>query len=96
MEMKKMEILRKRSTLYILFVLLVGSGLTACNFAVEVTPTPVAPTATPIILSGSISGVVWNDECLNYGETVPAGCIEAVEEMGFIGNGVLVSAPQKD
>jgi hypothetical protein len=87
--MKKLETARKRSILKVLFVFVAGGLLTACNIAVQVTPTPVAPTATPIILSGSISGVVWNDECLNYGETISAGCIEASDDAEYIGNGIL-------
>ena len=87
--MKKSEILTKKSILYASFILVAGTFLAACNFTVELTPTPVDPTATPIILPGSISGVVWNDECLNYGDPMPAGCVQSSGNNGFIGNGIL-------
>lgn len=87
-EMNTMKILRKESVFYILFMLVAGGALAACNFTVEVTPTPVVPTETPTILSGSISGVVWNDQCLNYGESMPAGCIRSGDDTGYVGNGI--------
>jgi hypothetical protein len=68
-----------------------GMFITACE-RVDVdieTPTPVEPTATPIVISGSISGRVWGDECLNYGETMPTGCMQSALEVDFVGNGIL-------
>jgi len=89
-EMKTMEILRKKSTYgYILLILMAGVLMTACDLTSDVTPTPVDPTSTPIVLSGSISGVVWSDECLNFGDTLPAGCVQANVDAGYIGNGIL-------
>jgi hypothetical protein len=89
-EMKTMEILRKKSTYgYILLILMAGVLMTACDLTSDVTPTPVDPTFTPIVLSGSISGVVWSDECQNFGDTLPAGCVQANDNAAYIGNGIL-------
>lgn len=89
MEMKNMEIFKERMVWYALIMLVIGGLLAACSFTVEITPTPVVPTATAVILPGTISGLVWDDECLNYGDTIPQGCIRPTNGQGFIGNGVL-------
>lgn len=89
MEMKNLEFSKERLGLYALLILITGVLLSACSFTVEVSPTPVVPTATPVVLPGTISGLVWDDECLNYGEVVPEGCIRPASGEGFIGNGVL-------
>jgi len=65
--------------------------ITACarvEAAVE-TPAPVGQTATPIVISGSISGRVWSNECLNYGESMSAGCVQSSGEMDIVGYGLL-------
>jgi hypothetical protein len=92
LEMKQMDRLRRNSSIiYIFLTLAAGMFITACErVSVDVeTPTPLGPTATPIVISGSISGRIWNDECLNYGETMPAGCVHSASEVDFVGNGIL-------
>jgi hypothetical protein len=89
-EMKNVDIFRNKSTyVYFLLILTAGLFMTACNLANDVTPTPVDPTSTPIDLSGSISGIVWNDECPNYGDNLSLGCIQSMGDTEFIGNGIL-------
>lgn len=89
-EMKNVDIFRNKSTyVYFLLILMAGLFMTACDLANDGTPTPVDPTSTPITLSGSINGIVWNDECLNYGESMPEGCIQSDEISKYIGNGIL-------
>jgi hypothetical protein len=75
----------------IVLILMAGLLITGCEgITVDIeTPTPVGPTATPIVLTGTISGMVWNDECLNYGETMPVGCVQSAGEVDFVGNGIL-------
>ncbi|MHA2428485.1 MAG: SdrD B-like domain-containing protein, partial [Candidatus Hermodarchaeia archaeon] len=88
--MNTKNILRNKSThKYVLLILMTGLFMTACNPADDVTPTPVDPTSTPIVLSGTISGVVWNDECPNYGGNSSLGCIHSNGNMELIGNGIL-------
>ena len=92
LEMKHMDRFRtKPSSICIFLTLMAGMFITACERVdVEVeTPTPFEPTATSIVISGSISGKVWSDECLNYGETMPAGCVQSALDVDFVGNGIL-------
>jgi hypothetical protein len=74
---------------YILLVLAAALALTACGRNDELPPTPVDPTATPELELGSISGLIWNDECRNAGETMPPGCTHSVGDTPFVGNGRL-------
>jgi hypothetical protein len=82
-----------RRIAYVLFILVVGILLTACNLNVdnsESTDTPV-PSMTPDPLKSSISGLVWEDMCENLddGEFPPTGCIVSGDEVNFVGNGLL-------
>lgn len=89
-EMKNVDIFRNKSTyVYFMLILMAGLFMTACDLANDGTPTPVDPTSTPIVLTGSINGIVWNDECLNYGESMPEGCIQSDGFSKYIGNGIL-------
>jgi len=89
-EMKNVDIFRNKSSyVHFLLILMAGLFMTACNLANDATPTPVDPTSTPIDLSGSISGIVWNDECPNYDDNLSLGCIHSTGDTEFIGNGIL-------
>ncbi len=89
-EMKNVNIFRNKSRyVYFLLILMAGLFMTACDLTNDVTPMPVDPTSTPIVLTGSIGGIVWNDECPNYGDYLSLGCIHSAGESEFIGNGIL-------
>jgi hypothetical protein len=76
---------------YILLILIAAVMVTACGQITETapTPTPIDPTATPEPELGSISGLVWNDECLNDGGAMLPGCTQNVDSPEYVGNGIL-------
>jgi hypothetical protein len=74
------------------FILVLGTLLTACNLDGEASEPTISPTATstPVPSLGSISGLVWEDLCENFsqGDELPVGCVE-FDDPDFVGNGVL-------
>jgi len=77
----------------VLFILTLGIVVASCTpggEAVEPSQTP-EPSVTPVILDGSISGIVWEDLCENHdqGGGVPAGCVVSGNGMDYIANGIL-------
>jgi hypothetical protein len=83
--------LKAPAFVYILLILIAAVVLASCGQITETapTPTPIDPTATPEPELGSISGLVWNDECLNDGGSMLPGCTQNVDNSGFVGNGIL-------
>lgn len=90
--MKEISIKPTTQVFKFAFVLLMaGFLITACegvDIGIE-TPT-VEPVTSPIVLTGSIGGTVWHDECPNFGEQpVPPGCYTFDGEAEYVGNGIL-------
>jgi hypothetical protein len=88
-EMNKNNQFKAPAYVYILLVLAAALALSACGRSDDIPPTPIDPTATPKPAPGSISGVVWNDECLNAGGAMAPGCVQSVGDNVLIGNGML-------
>jgi hypothetical protein len=89
LEMNKKEYFKMPAYVYVLFILATALALSACGRSDEIPPTPIDPTATPYPAPGSISGVVWNDECLNGGDTSSPGCVRSAGDNSFVGDGKL-------
>jgi hypothetical protein len=83
----------RESIFFIMFIMILGLLLAACNLngeAVEPSSTP-EPSITPTVPKGSISGLVWEDLCDNYGQdgSLPVGCVVSGNGVNFVGNGIL-------
>jgi hypothetical protein len=87
--MNKKNYFRTPTYVYVLLILTAALALSACDRSEEITPIPFDPTATPDPAPGSISGVVWNDECLNGGESSSPGCVRSAGDNAFVGDGKL-------
>ena len=80
----------KRSNRLLTGLLLMGLLLSACNYPGN--PLPGQPTAIGSS-AGSITGIIWLDQCNNPGEgqptpsTAPAGCVIGPQDK-YVANGV--------
>lgn len=89
LEMTKKNNFKMPLYVSILILLTAALALSACGRRDDIPPTPIDPTATPKPAPGSISGLVWNDECLNAGGVMAPGCVQSVDDNVLIGNGML-------
>jgi VCBS repeat-containing protein len=76
----------------VLLGLAVANFITSCDGPREPTPDESTPILTqpPVVTSGSISGVVWHDLCMNLTQTDKAqpGCIAVGDAGGYVANGI--------
>jgi hypothetical protein len=74
------------------FFLLTALLLTSCNLRSQgvAQDTPEAPAATPVVVSGSISGRVWSDLCDPASASpAPPGCVALDTPANLRANGIL-------
>lgn len=96
---EKSEMHRDIRTLHLFRIVVVLFGLALANFNASCDgahkptsdkDTPI-PTQPPITASGSISGVVWHDLCMNFAQAdkPQTGCVAFGDAGGYVGNGIL-------